>query len=238
MLPSMRTLPSSLLPRFLRLVLLHLLCLASLPCRTPSFGSPSSTLSLSSSSPPISLVQPISSALNTDPLSPSSSATSPSQVVIPQVHRPLQGYTRLYSPSHSHFVSYDRLSPSFRAFARLIVSESIPRSHVEATQVREWKAVMDNEVEALVSRGTWTLVLCLADANIITCKWVFTVKYHPDGTIDRHKARLVACGFTQSYGIDLPRPSPQSFISTMSACSSLWLLIKGYWFIHDCGFVN
>ena len=41
-----------------------------------------------------------------------------------------------------------------------------------------------------------------ADANIVTCKWVFTIKYHPDGTIARHKARLVARGFTQAYVID------------------------------------
>ena len=42
----------------------------------------------------------------------------------------------------------------------------------------------------------------LADANIITCKWVFTIKYHPDGTISHNKARLVARGFTQAYDID------------------------------------
>ena len=61
---------------------------------------------------------------------------------------------------------------------------------------------MDHKVEALVSWGTWTLVSRPADANIVTCKWVFTIKYHPDGTIARHKARLIARGFTQVYDID------------------------------------
>ena len=55
---------------------------------------------------------------------------------------------------------------------------------------------MDSKVEALVYRRTWTLVSRLADANIVTCKWVFTLKYHPDGTIAHHKACLVARGFT------------------------------------------
>jgi hypothetical protein len=38
--------------------------------------------------------------------------------------------------------------------------------------------------------------------NIISCKWVFHVKENADGTIDKLKARLVARGFTQEYGID------------------------------------
>ena len=52
---------------------------------------------------------------------------------------------------------------------------------------------MDSELEVLVSHKTWTLVPHLADANIVTCKWVFNQKYH-DGTIADHKARLVAQG--------------------------------------------
>ena len=46
------------------------------------------------------------------------------------------------------------------------------------------------------------VVPCPANANIVTCKWVFTIKYHLEGTIAHHKARLVARGFTQVYVID------------------------------------
>ena len=160
------------------------------PC--PSVPPP--PLFLSSSSPPVSLVQPVSSAPNTDPLSPNSTATSPSLIVVPQappndLHLPIalrKGTRACTQHPISHFVSYESLSPSFRAFALLVASESIPRTHVEAAQVREWKAAMDHEVEALVSRGTWTLVPRSVDANIVTCKWVFTIKYHPDGTIAHH----------------------------------------------------
>ena len=36
----------------------------------------------------------------------------------------------------------------------------------------------------------------------IGCKCVFKVKYHPDGSIERYKAKLVAQRFSQVYEID------------------------------------
>ena len=33
-------------------------------------------------------------------------------------------------------------------------------------------------------------------------KWVFTVKFKADGLVERYKARLVAQGYTQTFGID------------------------------------
>ena len=37
---------------------------------------------------------------------------------------------------------------------------------------------------------------------MVGSKWVFTVKYKADGEVERYKTRLVAQGFTQTYGID------------------------------------
>ena len=34
------------------------------------------------------------------------------------------------------------------------------------------------------------------------CKWVFTIKYKDDGSIERYKTKLVAKGYTQTYEID------------------------------------
>ena len=34
------------------------------------------------------------------------------------------------------------------------------------------------------------------------CKWVFAVKFKGDGSLERYKTRLVAKGYTQTYGVD------------------------------------
>ena len=61
---------------------------------------------------------------------------------------------------------------------------------------------MEQEYQALLKNQTWSLVPPPSNVKIIGCKWVFKLKHKPDGNIDRYKARLVAQGFHQTYGID------------------------------------
>jgi len=49
-----------------------------------------------------------------------------------------------------------------------------------------------DEIVALGSRETWELVSAPTDAVIVGCRSVFTLKYRPDGSVDRYKARLMA----------------------------------------------
>ena len=57
-------------------------------------------------------------------------------------------------------------------------------------------------MRALKKNGTWDVVNLPKGKKSVGRKWVFTVKYKADGSIERYKARLVARGFTQTYGID------------------------------------
>lgn len=61
---------------------------------------------------------------------------------------------------------------------------------------------MEVEFAALQKNHTWDLVPKPPHVNIVGSKWIFKTKQNPDGSLDKHKARLVARGFTQQYGID------------------------------------
>ena len=61
---------------------------------------------------------------------------------------------------------------------------------------------MIDEINALDHNDTWDLVELPASKKAIGCKWVFTVKVNPDGSVARLKARLVAKGYAQTYGVN------------------------------------
>jgi transposase InsO family protein len=137
------------------------------------------------------------------PPSSSPSADPPSQD--PTLDLPIavrKGTRTCTSHPLSHFVSYDHLSPSFRAFSVSLSSVVVPKSYQDALSHPGWNSAMQEEMRALDMNHTWTLVPPPSGAHIVGCRWVFTVKHNPDGTVERLKARLVAKGFTQTYGLD------------------------------------
>eukprot|EP00253_Pinus_taeda_P035923 PITA_35923 len=67
-----------------------------------------------------------------------------------------------------------------------------PTSFKEAASHDEWKEAMQREYDALINNGTWKLVYPPFGTKPIGCKWVYKNKYKADGSLDKHKARLVA----------------------------------------------
>ena len=61
---------------------------------------------------------------------------------------------------------------------------------------------MQEEMDMLQKRGTWKLVDRPKDRKVIGCRWVYVIKYGPNGDILRYKARLVAQGYSQIPGLD------------------------------------
>lgn len=76
-----------------------------------------------------------------------------------------------------------------------------PQTYTEAKGIPEWEQAMDAEYQSLLKNNTRVLSDLPPGKKPISCKWVYKVKYHADGTLDKYKARLVARGFTQRKGI-------------------------------------
>ena len=80
-----------------------------------------------------------------------------------------------------------------------------PTSVEEATTSQEsskWLQAMETEMKSLKSNDVWELVPLPTGKKTVGSKWVFKVKSGADGSVERYKARLVAQGFTQTYGSD------------------------------------
>ena len=70
-----------------------------------------------------------------------------------------------------------------------------------------------------------------------SCKWVFRIKRHVDGTIERYKARLVAKGFHQQFGVNYEETySPVIKLTTVRTVLSI--AISAGWKIHQIDIQN
>ncbi|XP_071723004.1 uncharacterized protein [Rutidosis leptorrhynchoides] len=72
----------------------------------------------------------------------------------------------------------------------------IPNGVREALGDPKWKKAMNEEMKSLQKNATWEMVYLPRGKRLVCCRWVFTVKYKADGSIERYKARLIAKGYT------------------------------------------
>jgi len=85
------------------------------------------------------------------------------------------------------------------------VTDDDPKSLMEAmnrSDWPEWKEAMDEELALMAKYNVWDEVDQPEDTNIVGCRWVFRIKRDSSGKILKYRARLVAQGFTQLYGVD------------------------------------
>jgi len=72
---------------------------------------------------------------------------------------------------------------------------------IERPDKNKWVEAMADEISSINKCGVWELV-DRPNCNVISCRWVFKTKRDTEGNIVRHRARLVARGYTQKHGVD------------------------------------
>nr|KAJ0196282.1 hypothetical protein LSAT_V11C700351460 [Lactuca sativa] len=96
-----------------------------------------------------------------------------------------------------------------------------PRTFKQASKLPHWQCAMQEEITSLHKNNTWHLVPPQQEMNVVGCKWIFKVKRKSDGSLERHKARLVAQGFTHQEGLDyaetfIPMVKPSTIRTILS----------------------
>ncbi|KAJ3687146.1 hypothetical protein LUZ61_016310 [Rhynchospora tenuis] len=150
-------------------------------------------------------------------------ALAPSQIVSKRSRQPpakLQDYicyTAQCNPSYAHptstvssgnpypiahYVNCNNFSIAHRKFLAAVTAKKEPEYFGEAMKDDKWREAMRVEIDALERNGTWTIENLPYGKKAIGCKWVYRIKYHSDGRIERYKARLVVLGNRQVEGID------------------------------------
>ena len=101
---------------------------------------------------------------------------------------------------------------------------------LNAPDANEWMAAMDMEIETTCCLNIFNAVPHPANTNVITPQWVFRRKFE-NGTLIKHKARLVARGFTQTPGINYNEAHLYAPVMCLKSFHTL-LMITG-WFDLD-----
>ena len=118
---------------------------------------------------------------------------------------PVESSTSVPGKTHypiTDYVTDAAFSDAHQAFLAAVSDGLIPKSYKEAFKDKKWRKAVKVEVDALELSRTWDLVDLPKGKKAIGSKWVFTIKYNANGTIERHKGRLVCCGNHQVEGED------------------------------------
>lgn len=104
---------------------------------------------------------------------------------------------------------------------------------VGCTNRHKWARAMQEEIDSLNANETWTLVDLPPNKKVIGTKWVYKIKRNEKGEILRYKARLVAQGFTQKFGVDFdevfaPVARSQTFRTLLSYSGSKGFCVKHF----------
>jgi len=76
------------------------------------------------------------------------------------------------------------------------------RTAMQSAKAQLWQEAINKELKSISDTGTWQEIKVPEGASLVDSKWVFKTKLNERGEVVKYKARIVARGFTQEYGIN------------------------------------
>ena len=127
-----------------------------------------------------------------------------------------------------------RRSPERYTGYMALVGECVdtePSSFEEVVQKPISVDAMVEEYDSIIRNSVWDVVPRLKDKLVVSSRWLYKVKQVPNVSFEKHKARFVACGFSQVEGIDYDETfTPVAMYS--SIISMLALSAQMGWKVH------
>lgn len=129
------------------------------------------------------------------------------------------------------------VSSHFNCFLATIVPQTDPTFFHQAVKLPHWVEAMNAELQALEENKTWEVTTLPTNRKAIGCKWIYKTKFKADGSIDKHKARLVILGYKQTYGIDYVETfAPVAKMTTVRALLAVAAMKE--WHVHQLDVSN
>lgn len=139
---------------------------------------------------------------------------------------------------HSSRINFGQPPKRFDDYVTYSAQEKFrePKSYEEALkspQANQWTLAMQEELENIEKNNTWEEIQLPKNRKAIDSKWVYKVKYDENGIVSKFKARLVARGFTQKFGVDYdeifaPVVRSQTFRMLLSIAGTRDYTVKHY----------
>ncbi|RVW59566.1 Retrovirus-related Pol polyprotein from transposon RE2 [Vitis vinifera] len=118
------------------------------------------------------------------------------------------------------------------AFTTALSNFDIPTCYSHTAKHDCWRQAMQEEIAALEANHTWDIEPCPPTIVSLGCKWIYLVKVRSDGSLDRYKARLVALGNNQEYGVNYEDTfAPEAKMTTVRTI--LTLAASSDWPLHQ-----
>jgi hypothetical protein len=76
------------------------------------------------------------------------------------------------------------------------ITDSEPETFAQAVDQQVWRDAMLEGYDSIMRNDVWEVVSRPVGKSVVPSRWLYKTKYVADGSIEKHKARFVAQGFS------------------------------------------